>query len=216
MNLFTLKPIIMEFYQSKRGYKDVKNISQKLQPEYKLIKNIFMYCKKDNSEYPISLTQSSRNLVLNILKNNTEIQEYLNIFLKEEDKYLNSLKQKHQAEYDLKQDLEKISSILFSNDPYWDMVLSDMKEQDYEEFIKNLLIIREKMIQTIHSNICKYSMDSILDYFDLEHIHNQLVLGEYKFNGLAMYMYEFLSEILNKYLKNHLEELFKKYKKRHG
>lgn len=170
-----------------------------------------------NTNFPKKVTEISKRIIIQILKKDLDdLDVRMNEFIRVKDEYFQEEKDRH-----ITNKLEKavnygealIKAQVTKNDFYWTRVLSDMNDDDYDEIIKGLLVIRVEMIRIIEKDGKKsiYSIENINEYIDLEYITKNLNNKQYKLDGLFYYIYNFLLEYVNPVLKKSLQNSLKEY-----
>lgn len=194
-----LKKVLLDFFKTSRTIEDAnKIIEENLKNPYFInleLLELLRFMIADNSNYPKELISVSREITINILKNNFEIikeKKILEKFLLEKEKYYRM----------------SLSSNVISNnnadiiklENYWATIYNDMENHnEYDEPMKILLLIREDMNHKIIKNKKEnnsYSLETLYDYFDLEFIGEGLYYKRYKFYGLFDYICNFVYDTI--------------------
>jgi hypothetical protein len=191
------RPIILKYFATKRTISDAKEFFEThIDIEHgKDLLDIFMVMSNDNNELPKSLKDAGRKLTIGILRYPSidfDLLEVIDRFKSEIAKFvsfnkgieLGNLINKTCSDIDLK---------------YWNRMLEDMETGYYDDFIKNLLVVRNELLANLDGSA--YTKESILDAIDLEFIKGQMYNNTYRFMGLFNFIQEFILDRLHRILK---------------
>lgn len=216
--LDNFKNIIRSFYQTNQSFFDYLNIFNENKEKIDInLLELLKFIVKDYS-FSKDLTSISKKIIFNIIKPNETFH------LENEMNHFNKVKLLYYHEEKEKIIIQKIEKAVNcgeplldlrgnKNDPYWTRILNDMNDEDYDEIIKNILVIREEMKKIIEKNGEKsnYSIQNIDEYIDLELIGKDLYYKSFHFINLFQYIYTFISFYIHPSLKQSLENSKNEY-----
>ena len=217
LQLDEFRPLIHSFFDTPRTFSDFLDIFK--HSKDKIDKNLLELLRfmTTNTNFPKNLTEISKKIIIKILKKDfNDFDSLISEFISMKNEYFEEEKQKAitiKLERAVNYGESLVKAIDTKNDFYWTRILNDMNDDDYEEIIKSLLVVKDEMIKIIHRDGEKsiYSINNINEYIDLEFIRRNLYHKQYNFNGLFYYIYNFLLEYINPGLKNSLQNSLKEY-----
>ncbi len=163
-------------------------------------------------DYPEALKKMARKIILQILKKDwQDFDQMLESFIKEKNHFYTMEKEKaiaNKVEKAIQSGEPLIDLRYTKNDFYWTKILNDMNDDDYDEVIKNLFLLREEMKKIVRQKEgnTKYSIENIDEYIDINYIQNNLFHKQYKFLGLFHYIFDFLKDNIHPALHKSLEK----------
>ena len=217
LELDEFRPLIHSFFGTSKTFSDYLELYKDNKNKIDINLLELLRFMTTNTNFPVKLKDISKKIIIKILKKDLDnFEDIMNEFITMKNEYFEEEKDKAitiKLERAVNYGEPLIKAIETKNDFYWTRVLNDMNDDDYEEIIKNLLMIREVMIKIIQKEGVKsiYSIENINEYIDLEFIRRNLHYKQYKFDGLFYYIYNFLLEYINPGLKRSLENSLKEY-----
>jgi hypothetical protein len=98
---------------------------------------------------------------------------------------------------------------------YWSRMLEDMDSLEYyDDFIKNLLVVRNELLVNLDKTT--YNGDMVMDVFDIEFIKQIMYTKTYRFIGIYNFVYEFIIDKLHPILHTSFIELCESFIKESG
>lgn len=200
------RPILIKYLQTKRTIDDALKF-------YNIYKNDIVYGKElldifmvmvagDSNPFTKELQDIGKRVTIGLLtypKINFDLLEAVDKFKKEIVAVV-----KDNMAVDLSQIIN--STCREKDNNYWDRILEDMESIGYyDDFIKNLLVVREELI--VHLDKSGYERNTIMDAFDIEFIKQMLYNRCYRFLGMYNFVREVILDILHPILKKTFIEL---------
>lgn len=84
---------------------------------------------------------------------------------------------------------------------FWMQLWQDMEEGYYDTFMKHVLMLRIELLQHRTDTNTSYSINSIMQFFDLEYIKKNILLNTYNFRSVFEFVHAFIREKLHPVLK---------------
>ncbi len=217
LQLDEFTPVIHRFFESPKKFSDFLEIFK--ENKDKIDKNLLELLRfmTTNTNFPKKLKELSREIIIKILKKDlNNIDSLMSNYINEKNIYFEEEKEKAitiKLERAVNLGEPLVKAIDTKNDKYWTSVLNNMNDDDYDEIIKSLLVVREDMVKIIekHGEKSMYSIHNINEYIDLEFIRRNLYYKQYKFDGLFYYIYNFILEYINPGLQRSLKNSLKEY-----
>lgn len=209
------RPILIKYLQTKRTLEDAKSFYETYKgeiEEHKELLDIFMVMVVgDSNPFTKELQDIGKRVTIGILtypKINFDLGEVIDQFTRE----IMSIVKDNMA-VDLSQIIN--STCRERDNRYWDRILEDMESMGYyDDFIKNLLVVREELL--VHLDKSGYKEDTVLDAFDVEFIKQMLYNHCYRFLGMYNFVREVILDILHPILKKTFIELCDNFIKESG
>jgi hypothetical protein len=199
----TFRPILIKYFGTKRTnldagefFKTYSNVAQGSE-----LLDIFAVMSSENNNIPKELKEIGRKLTIGILR-------YPNINFSLEDVYKKYLET-------VKKTVDTLKGPILSNlinkecdemdNRYWSRILEDMEIGYYDDFIKNLLGVRNELLVNVEGTQANgYTKETIADYIDIEFIKNCMYSNSYNFVGL----FNAICDVISSRLHPHLKESF--------
>jgi hypothetical protein len=196
----TYRPILIKYFGTKRSNIDAQEFFNKysnIECGLELL-DIFAVMSSENNNIPKELKEIGRKLTIGILR-------YPNIDFILEDvykKYLETVKKTVDTLKGpiLNNIINKEAEII--DNRYWIRILEDMEIGYYDDFIKNLLGVRNELLMNLEGSV--YTKETITEYIDIEFIKNGMYINSYNFVGL----FNSICDIISSRLHPHLKESF--------
>ena len=205
VNLY--RPILIKYLQTKRTLADAKFFYETYKDNEtdKELLDIFMVMVAgDSNPFTKELQEIGKRVTIGLLtypKINFDLCEVVERFKKEILKVVKD---------NISSDLSQIINNGFrkTDDRYWGRILEDMDELEYyDDFIKNVLVIREELLVHLDKRGISNKKDTIYSAFDIEFIKQMLYNRYYRFMGLYNFVYEIILELIHPVLKKTFIEL---------
>lgn len=200
------RPILIKYLQTKRTLEDAKSFYDTYKGTIKdskeLLDIFIVMVAGDSNPFTKELQDIGKRVTIGLLtypKINFDLSLVLERFKKE---ILTVVKE------NMASDLSGLIDTACSNrdNRYWDRILEDMDSIEYyDDFIKNLLVVREELI--VHLDKSGYNRETIIDAFDVEFIRQMMYNRCYRFIGLYNFVREVILDILHPILKKPFIEL---------
>jgi hypothetical protein len=209
------RPILIKYLQTKRTLEDAKAFYEMYKVDIKdgkeLLDIFMVMVAGDSNPFTKELQEVGKRVTIGLLtypKINFDLGEVIERFKAE----IMSVVKDNMA-VDLSQIIN--SSCRNKDNRYWDRILEDMDSLGYyDDFIKNLLVVREELL--VHLDKGGYKKDTILNAFDVEFIKQMLYNNCYRFIGLYNFVREVILDILHPILKKTFIELCDNFIKESG
>lgn len=201
------RPILIKYLQTKRTLEDATKFFE----AYKSIEigsdllDIFVVMVAgDNNPFSKEIQAIGKRLTIGLLtypKIDFDLGEVIERFKVEVAKVV------------IKESVIKRSSE--KDNKYWSRMLEDMEDLEYyDDFIKNLLVVRNELLVNLDKS--KYNGDMVMDVFDIEFIKQIMYTKTYRFIGIYNFVYEFILDKIHPILHTSFIELCESFIKESG
>ena len=209
------RPILIKYLQTRRTLEDAKSfykIYKDSIKEGKELLDIFMVMVAgDSNPFTKELREIGKRVTIGLLTY-PKINFDLGVVLERFKKEIVTVVKDNMAK-----NLSGLIDTACSNrdNRYWDRILEDMDSIGYyDDFIKNLLVVREELI--VHLDKSGYKRETIIDAFDVEFIKQMMYNNCYRFIGLYNFVREVILDMLHPILKKPFIELCDNFIKESG